>query len=114
MEYTKANKTDVQKTKGLHSAFAQFNADMVFVGETIKALICPLKKFKKEGLKMGLFGGFGPGGDRNDCCELILILFLLSSCGCGCNINLDCNTIIMLLLFSTLCGTDKHMCNPCR
>ena len=63
---------------------------------------------------MGLFGGFG-GRNGNDCCDLILILFLLNSCGCGCGINLDCNTIIMLLLFTTLCGQEK-ICggNPCH
>ena len=98
----------VQKIKGLHSAFAQ------------SIHICYLCwEILKGGLFMGLFGGFGGAngngcGCGNDCCDLILILFLLSSCGCGCNINLDCNTIIMLLLFSTLTGPNGMCNNPCH
>ena len=72
------------------------------------------EKFLKEDYLMGLFGGFG-NGTNEGCCDLLLILFLLNSCGCGCNINLDCNTIIMLLLFSTICGPERGMGgHPCH
>lgn len=62
---------------------------------------------------MGLFGGnCGCGGQKMDCCEIILILWLLTSCGCG--MNFDCNTMIILLLLLTCGGCNNNCHDDCR